>query len=80
MNCPYCNTEMEIGVIQSSQEISWLKGEKRKFLVRAEFHDGSVVLSESSFIKGSAVLAHLCRGCQKVIIDFSDPSSDLNQR
>ena len=80
MNCPYCNTEMENGVIQSSQEIAWLKGDKRKFFVRAKFYDGSVVLSKASFLKGSAVVAHLCRGCQKVIIDFSDSDSDLNER
>ncbi len=23
MNCPYCNIEMEKGVIQSEQEIAW---------------------------------------------------------
>ena len=49
MKCPYCNNEMEKGLIQSPHEISWLKGEKRKFFGRAEFHKDSVVLSELSF-------------------------------
>ena len=51
MNCPYCNEKMEKGLIQSPQEISWLKGEKRKMFGRAEFHKDSVVLSKLSFMK-----------------------------
>ena len=80
MKCPYCNIEMEQGFIQSPQEISWKKGEKRPLLGRAQFHEGSVILSELSFIKGSAVTAYLCRACRKVIIDYSDENTDFNQR
>ena len=43
-------------------------------------HEGSVVLSELSFMKGAAVIAYLCRSCKKVIIDYSDEKSDLNNR
>ncbi len=71
---------MEIGVIQSPQEISWLKGGKKRFFGRAEFHEGSVVLSELSFWRGSVVTAHLCRECRKVVIDYSDERSDFNKR
>ncbi len=80
MNCPYCGHEMETGVIQSPQEISWKKGLKRPVFGRADFHEGSVILSELSFMRGSAVKAFLCRPCQKVIIDFADAQSDLNRR
>ena len=80
MKCPYCNNEMERGVIQSPQEISWKKGDKRPVFGRAFFHEGSVILSELSFMKGSAVTAFLCRECKKVIIDYSDENFDLNQR
>lgn len=76
MNCPYCNNEMEKGLIQSPQELAWIKGTKRKLAARAKLHEGSVVLSGLSFMKGSAVVANLCRSCQKVIIDCSD--SDMN--
>lgn len=72
MKCPYCGNEMEQGFIQSPQEISWKKGDKRPFLGRAQFHEGSVILSELSFMKGSAVTAFLCRDCKKVIIDYLD--------
>ena len=80
MKCPYCSGEMELGIIQSPQEISWKKGLKRPFAGRAKFHPDSVVLSELSFMKGSAVKAYLCRNCRKVIIDLDDPKSDMNQK
>lgn len=70
MNCPYCGKEMEKGVIQSPHEISWKK--KKSFFGRAMFHEGSVVLSELSFMSGSAVIAYLCRDCKKIVIDYSE--------
>ncbi len=78
MKCPYCGGETETGVITSPHELSWIKGEKRPFFSRAEFHEGAVVLSGFSALKGSAVKAYLCRECRKVIIDYSDLHSDLN--
>ena len=80
MKCPYCKNVMDLGFIQSPQEISWKKGDKRPLMGRAQFHEGSVILSELSFLKGSAVTAFLCRECKKVIIDYSDDNSDFNQR
>lgn len=68
MNCPYCNGEMEKGVIQSPHEIAWLR-KKALLFSAAELHEGSVVLSEFSFMKGSCVTAYLCRPCGKVVID-----------
>ena len=80
MKCPYCEKEMEQGFIQSPHEISGKKGDKRPLFDRAQFHEGSVILSELSFMKGSAVTAFLCRDCQKVIIDYSYENADFNQR
>ena len=71
---------MEEGLIQSPQEIAWLKGKKRPLWGRAKLHDGSVVLSGLSVTKGSAVAAYLCRECKKVLIDYSEEMSDLNAR
>ncbi len=68
MKCPYCNGEMELGVISSPHELSWTKGTKKHLFGASEFHEGSVVLSEFSFTKGSAVKAFLCRECETVII------------
>jgi hypothetical protein len=70
MTCPYCGKEMEKGVIDSPHELSWK--DKRYFFGRAEFHKGSVVLSDLNYLKGSSVDAYLCRGCRKVIIDYNE--------
>lgn len=78
MHCPYCEGEMEKGLIQSPYEISWIKGEKRKMLARARFHKDCVVLSELSFMKGSACVAYHCPTCQKIVIDYTDGKNDLN--
>lgn len=80
MNCPYCGKEMEKGLIQSPHGLAWLKGEKRHTFARAELHEGSVVLSELSMLRGSAVEAWLCRDCGKIVIDIASPASDRNAR
>ena len=69
MNCPYCNGEMETGVIQSPHEIAWTR--KKSLIGAAEFQKDSVVLAERSFVKGSSVTAYLCRNCNKVVINVS---------
>lgn len=76
MQCPYCGMDMERGVIQSQNGISWTK--KAHLVGKASFHEDSVVLSEYSFLKGSAVVAHLCRACEKVIIDYAEGGGELN--
>ena len=78
MNCPYCGTEMEQSVISSRDEISWAR--KRHLIGRADFHEGSIVLLELSFMKGSAVVAFLCRNCEKVVIDYKDGTGDNNNK
>lgn len=78
MRCPYCSKEMEMGLIESQREIAWLPGSQRHVYARAKFHDG-VVLSRISFFRGSAVIAWLCRGCEKVIIDYASGEADLNK-
>ena len=78
MDCPYCGKEMELGVIENRNEINWKS--KRHLFGNAQFHEGSVVLSERSMWSGSAVAAWLCRGCEKVVIDFKDGGGDYNRR
>ncbi len=72
MQCPYCGREMERGLIQSPYEIAWCPGEKRRMMMRSEFYNGSVCLSKPSLRKGSAVIAYLCRDCEKVLIDYKN--------
>ena len=78
MKCPYCNEEMQAGVIQSPNEISW--HEKRSFIGNGEFDMDRIVLSELSLLKGSAVRAFCCKKCEKIVIDFQNGSCDLNRR
>lgn len=79
MKCPYCNNQMELGRIQSPHEVAWMKGLKRPMLNRSFLHRGSIVLSKKSIMRGSAVKAFCCGTCQKVIVDYSDRSADLNR-
>lgn len=79
MQCPYCSREMEIGLLSGPHEVSWFPGTKKPMFARAKFHDGSVVLSGPSMINGSAVTAWLCRGCEKVIIDYADGKCALTR-
>ena len=69
---------MEYGLIQSSSPIGWLKTEKRKLFYNPDLYEGSVTLSAMSMLKGSAVVAYNCPDCKKIIIDYGDPMSDLN--
>lgn len=80
MKCPYCQKEMQKGLIQSPQEINWIPGETRKLFGRGLFHGGSVILSELSMMKGSACVAYNCPECQKIVIDYGDTDVDLNNR
>lgn len=80
MKCPYCGEDMEKGLIQNQNELVWLPGNNRKLFVRARFHEGAVVLSKLSVLKGSAVTAYICKKCEKVIIDYADRTSDFNAR
>ena len=80
MLCPWCNTEMERGLIQSPHEIGWIPGDKKRFFARPELYEDAVVLSELNFFKGSAVTAWLCRGCQKVVVDYAGGAADANKR
>ncbi|MBQ3103912.1 MAG: hypothetical protein IJC58_06475 [Oscillospiraceae bacterium] len=76
MKCPYCQKEMEIGIIPSPQEISWLPGEKSHLFNKASLHKGSVLLSEFSALRGSCVKAHLCRQCEKIMIDCQNETGN----
>lgn len=77
MQCPYCGGEMEKGLIRSQHEIGWIPGEEVPMFGGAKLYDG-VVLSKLSLLRGSAVTAWLCRGCEKVVIDFAGGKCDMN--
>ena len=76
MNCPYCNKELEAGVIQSQHELRWQKV-RHIFISHS---DTTVMLSDRNIWRGSAVKAMLCRECQKIIIDYADEYCDMNKK
>ena len=81
MNCLYCNKEMESGMITSIIQIAWYKeGKRGKLTAYPPDQEGSIVLSEHSVVRGSAVEAYLCRECQKIVIDYTDGKCDLNNK
>mgnify|MGYP000084053603 CR=1 FL=1 len=78
MKCPYCNEEMEKGVIENPYEISWRT--KRYYIPSARFYKGTVILADNTWAKWAAAAAFLCRNCEKVIIDYKDNQCDLNKK
>ena len=76
MNCPYCNNELECGVIQSQHEIRWQKARH----IFATHSDTSIMLSDRNIWRGSAIKAFLCRECSKIVIDYADEQCDLNKK
>ena len=80
MICPYCGNNMKIGLIHSPHELNWIPGKKRKLFARGFLHEGSVVLSQLSMLKGSACVAYNCPQCQKIVIDYTNSCTDLNRR
>ena len=68
-------------MITNYYEMTWYKAGKRgKLTVRPKNQEDSVLLSDMSLTRGSAVEAFLCRDCQKIIIDYTDGNCDLNKR
>lgn len=81
MICPYCNKEMECGVIQSPNELNWR--EKKRFLIGTEFNGDAIVLSPGNFISffiGSTVIAFNCLDCKKILIDYENTNCDANKK
>ena len=70
MICPYCSRELEDGVIQSPQEISWSR--KPHFFGASFLHDDSVLLAPLTLFPSPRVTAWLCRECKKVIIEYDE--------
>ena len=68
MRCPYCNTEMEQGVIYNRLQVKWQDNTGALF-------PKTVNLSKAGLLGGKAA-AWLCENCQKVRVDYSDIQQD----
>lgn len=67
MKCPYCNTEMEEGVLQSERYLLWAKA---KHAVSYHPKDGEVLLREKA-VGNVTVKAYICKQCKKIIADYT---------
>lgn len=69
MKCPYCDKDMQQGVIKSSHILRWKK--KKRLKNRFDVYNCAIRLSNGSLWKGESVEAWLCQACSKVVIDYS---------
>ena len=67
MKCPYCETEMERGVVQSARQMFFTKEPHSVLFVARKNKD--VVISHDNFTCPSCY-AYICRACKKVIIEY----------
>ena len=69
MNCPYCGKEMTPGYIQCRDGVYWTP-KKQLIAALSGFGRGYTPL-ENGDDGPTAVLAHKCADCKKVVIDYS---------
>lgn len=70
MLCPFCQTEMTEGFVQSAREVFFTAKPKKVFITAG---DGDVLLTGIWNPKGRA---YHCEACKKVICDYTDTSWD----
>lgn len=66
MQCPFCGTNMEKGLLQSGQIILWAK---KKHYISLNAKEGEVELARS-FLGGCYLPAYICKACKKVVLDY----------
>lgn len=67
MKCPYCEEEMEVGLVQSAKSIFWSE-RKHKFSFNANERQGEVSIAPLAW-NGCVANGFYCEKCRKVIID-----------
>ncbi len=68
MKCPICEKEMETGYVQGRQRIAWVKMKHKASLIPQK---GEILLENHSFAD-FLFAADLCRGCKKIVLDYSN--------
>ncbi len=71
VNCPYCNSEMKLGYIQSRDGVVW-DAKKRKIAAFPSLRSDAIVLgSADGAFSGTSIQAYNCEKCKKIIIDYA---------
>lgn len=68
MKCPYCDKEMEQGLLQGMRRVSWVKKKHKISLLPKE---GEILLENNTF-KDFIFSAQICKSCKKIVVDYSD--------
>lgn len=68
MRCPVCNNEMEQGFLQGMNRVAWVKKHHR---VSLHPKQGEILL-ENNAIKDFIFSSWICKGCKKIVVDYSD--------
>lgn len=69
MKCPYCNTEMEQGFLQSGSPIFW--SEHKRF-AKIPSHPSDVGVADGE-LTGFFAESFYCRACNKLITEPRNP-------
>ena len=74
MKCPYCNSEMKKGYIESSHPLAWTPRKLKLFTLNAFYDEDSYVLADIGCISAACVIAYNCEKCKTVIIPYGEDS------
>ena len=66
MNCPYCNTKMQKGYLQSSHPFFW--GVRKRKISFTASEEGDIKVSVG-FWNGCTAESWYCAGCNKLITE-----------
>lgn len=66
MKCPYCNSEMIEGYVQSSEHMYFNKGSKARFFASGDLKSKS--LTKIS-LRAPSIKGYMCENCGKIILD-----------
>lgn len=68
MQCPYCNGEVEIGILEGGRYLLWAKQlHKVSYYPKA----GEVLLGEKA-VSSVIIDSYICKQCKKIIIDYTN--------
>ena len=75
MKCPYCNGEMELGVLQAGHSILWTPRPHMISLIPR--NDGHDLLLDRSSLSMPKVEAFNCVACKRIVINYSELETEL---
>lgn len=68
MKCPYCDNEMEQGLLQGMRRVAWVKKQHKLSLLPKQ---GEILLENNTF-NDFIFSAQICKSCKKIVVDYSD--------